>query len=36
LTTAGEVSDLIRTLLSTIYELARRGAIAAHRISRGG
>jgi excisionase family DNA binding protein len=32
--TAGEVADLIRMPLSTVYELARRGLIPAHRIGR--
>ena len=32
--TAGEVADLLRMPISTIYELARRGLIPAHRIGR--
>ena len=32
--TAGEVADLLRTPLSTVYGLARRGRIPAHRIGR--
>jgi excisionase family DNA binding protein len=32
--TAAEVADLLRMPLSTVYELARRGLIPAHRIGR--
>ncbi len=32
--TAGEVADLLRLPLSTIYELARRGQVPGHRIGR--
>ena len=32
--TAGEVADLLRMPLSTVYGLARRGRIPAHRIGR--
>ncbi len=32
--TAGEVPDLLRLPLSTIYELARRGQVPGHRIGR--
>jgi excisionase family DNA binding protein len=32
--TAGEVAELLRMPLSTVYELARRGLIPAHRIGR--
>ena len=32
--TAGEVADLLRMPQSTVYELARRGRMPAHRIGR--
>ena len=32
--TAGEVADLLRMPLSTVYGLARRGRIPAHRLGR--
>jgi excisionase family DNA binding protein len=32
--TAGEVAELLRIPLSTVYELARRGLLPAHRIGR--
>jgi excisionase family DNA binding protein len=32
--TAGEVADLLGMPLSTVYELARRGRMPAHRIGR--
>lgn len=32
--TAGEVAELVRIPVSTVYELARRGQIPGHRIGR--
>lgn len=32
--TAGEVAELVRIPVSTVYELARRGRIPGHRIGR--